>query len=226
MKNKPAFTLVELMMAVLIFGFIAASLATLYSTANRHMFRNYRQNSIKANVSISMSYIRNSIGGATRLDSPAPGASGNILAFASNTDQISGCYPVSANHTANWHYFCLAPDASDGTITDLYYHTGLLNAGAVCACSPPTGVLPGACGITYPAFCGFGGGGSVTQLMQYAAPNPAFFSRRAADRINDNISVRVMLRSFWSAAGRNFSAGRQTDVDFTLDSAFAVTKPQ
>src|ERR1035437_10370770 len=97
MKTRPGFTLAELVIAVLIFGFMSTSLATIYSTANRHMFQNYRNNMIKSNVSLALSDIRHNLQQATRVDIPAVGAGGNVLAFTSNVDQLTGCYPVNQN---------------------------------------------------------------------------------------------------------------------------------
>ncbi|HBA61697.1 MAG TPA: hypothetical protein DCZ92_12975, partial [Elusimicrobia bacterium] len=47
MKKRSAFTLMELMVAILIFGFMSAAMASIYSTANRAMFQNYRGNFVK-----------------------------------------------------------------------------------------------------------------------------------------------------------------------------------
>jgi len=70
MRSRRAFTLVELIIAVFIFSYIAASLATIYSTTNRHMFQNYRRNVIKTDVLVSMRSIQAGLTAATRLDLP------------------------------------------------------------------------------------------------------------------------------------------------------------
>lgn len=215
MKKRQGFTLAELVLAVMIFGFMATSLATIYSTSNRHMFQNYRGNIIKTNVGIAMKAVSNRLSVATRIDAPAFGASGNILAFAQNVDQLTGCYPIAPG-AASWHYFCVAPDAATPSINSLYYHTGTIAAGTGCSSPAPT-----TWGGPYPAFCGFGGGGTVTMLMQAANTTNPFFSRSAADGIAQRDIVRVRLRSFWSASGRGFGKS-QRDVDFTLDSAVQV----
>ncbi|MCM2268325.1 MAG: type II secretion system GspH family protein [Elusimicrobiales bacterium] len=215
MKKRPGFTLAELILAVMIFGFMATSLATIYSTSNRHMFQNYRANVIKTNVGIAMRAVQNTLSTSTRLDVPAYGASGNILAFASNVDQVTGCYPVGPGE-ARWHYFCIAPDANIPAINSLYYHTGTIAGGTGCAVAAPS-----LWGGGYPAFCGFFGGGTVTLLMQATRPTPTFFSRAAVDGVNERDIVRVRLRSLWSASGRGFGKS-QRDVDFTLDSAVQV----
>lgn len=220
MKKRPGFTLAELVLAVMIFGFMATSLATIYSTSNRHMFQNYRSNIVKTNVGISMKAIQNTLSIATRIDVPAYGAAGNILAFATNVDQMTGCFPVGPG-TANWHYFCVAPDVIDPAINSLYYHTGTIAGGTGCGvASPSTWAGP------YPAFCGYGGGGTVTMLMQIttAARQSSFvpfFSRAPADGVNERNVVRVRLRSLWSASDRRLGKS-QRDIDFMLDSAVMV----
>lgn len=232
MKKRAGFTLAELVIAVLIFGFMSTSLATIYSTANRHMFQNYRNNMIKSNVSLAMRDIRRNLQMATRLDIPAVGAGGNVLAFATNVDQLSGCYPVNQAETPAWHYFCTRADAMDATITDLYHHTGTIGVNATWCGSSPTAFWNAG---SYPVpICGTQQAGqTVTLIMQYsvpaAAPNSAsMFSRIASapDNVYERDSVLVTLRSRWIAALRGFGTSqRQRDVDFTLSSQVKITAP-
>ncbi|OGR51018.1 MAG: hypothetical protein A2049_03955 [Elusimicrobia bacterium GWA2_62_23] len=217
MKKRSGFTLAELVLAVMIFGFMATSLATIYSTSNRHMFQNYRANIVKTNVGIAMKAVQNNLAIATRIDVPAYGAAGNILAFATNVDQMTGCYPVGPG-TASWHYFCVAPDVSLPGVNSLYYHTNTIAGGTGCGVSSPS-----TWGGPYPAYCGYGGGGTVTMLMQAVPNTPSFFSRAAVDGINERNVVRVRLRSLWSASQRGFGKS-QRDIDFMLDSAVMVQR--
>ena len=138
MIKRPGFTLAELIIAVLIFGYMSASMATIYSTANRHMFQNYRNNMIKSNVSLAMRDIRRNLSQATRIDSPTYGAGGTNLKFAVNVDQLTGCYPVNQDAPVTWHYFCTAPDPSMAGVTDLYHYTGTVLTDATCAAGFPT----------------------------------------------------------------------------------------
>ncbi|MBI4351911.1 MAG: hypothetical protein HY550_10755 [Elusimicrobia bacterium] len=214
MENREGFTLAELVLAVFIFSFIAASLATIVSTTNRQMFQNYRKNIIKTNVLISMKAVQRNLAAATRVDAPAPGASGTVLAFAENVDQgfsplYQGCYPVIAGPPATWHYFCL-------NAAKLYYYTGNIayNAGTACGTAAPAIWNQGA-GYAVPA-CGTGG----TLLLENVwatLPGGALFSRVPADGINEADTVRVLLRSRWLAAAAGMGA-TQRDVDVTLDS--------
>jgi prepilin-type N-terminal cleavage/methylation domain-containing protein len=209
MKQRRAFTLVELIISVFIFSYIAASLSTIYSTTNRHMFQNYRRNVIKTDVLVSMRTIQ------------APGTQNNVLAFAFNVDQNSSCYPVNVALPASWHYFCRAADPVIPGSWNLYHHTADLPAGTPCG-NPAATVWNG----VYPVpNCGANiGGQTVTMLMRHVAPPTGFiFSRRPVDGVDAAGSVRITLRAFWSAAGRGFGSS-QRDIDFSLDSVVTVNR--
>lgn len=236
MKKRQGFTLVELIMAVLIFGFMMTSLATIYSTANRNMFYNYRTNIIKTSAGLAMRAIQNNLMTATRIDQPAFAGAGNTLAFATNVDQRSGCYPVNTSAPAGstaWYYFCVAPDPVYPTMNDLYMHTGTINGGPGCPQANGFSYTP-----PYPTFCGFGGGGTVTLLVQSVVPNPVLFSRRPTElvlvngvptltsSVTERDLVRVLLHAYWQAAARGFGQkGAQRDVDFTMDTVVKAQVP-
>lgn len=221
MKNRNGFTLAEMLIAVLIFGFIAMSLATISSTANRNMFQNYRKNVLKTNVLVSMRDIQNTLSMATRIDSPPPGAQSDFLAFAVNVDQLSGCYPVSAANPATWHYFCMVNDPLISGSRVLYHHWGTLPAGTPCGTTGAT-----FWGAAYPVpVCGANLGGQTVTLLLRNASMGIPFSRSASDGIYENGTVRVTLRALWSAAGRSFGT-TQRDVDFRLDTVINVNRGQ
>ncbi|MGD9641550.1 MAG: type II secretion system protein J [Elusimicrobiales bacterium] len=228
MKNSRGFTLVELMVAIFIFSFMAASMATIYSTAHRHMLQNYRGNTVKTTMLLGMRAIQNNLSAATRIDAPAFGAQGNVLDFATNVDRLTGCYPVNLAAAAvsrpAWHHFCLGNDTAMPGTQALFYHTANLPVSNI-PCGQPgspvwNGVYPvplGSCGANM-------GGQTVVKLSQYVAPLPGqmIFSRRPAERINDSATVRVRLRSFWDASARGMGAS-QRDVDFSLDTVIAAS---
>lgn len=231
MTNRKGFTLAEVVLALFIFGFMSMSLATIYATANRHMFQNYRRNTISTNADLAMKLIHNTLTTATRLDSPALNASGTVLAFASNVDQTTGRYPINTAAPADWHYFCVGPDNIDPTIPVLYYHTARLSNGV--GGVPSTNVLntgaPVFGSANYPA-CGPGGGGTVTKLMPYITVPPLSpvetrnpFSRSSADGINEIPAVRIRLHSYWQADVRGMGAS-QRNIDFVLDSVVTVNR--
>lgn len=231
MKRRNAFTLVELIIAMLIFSYMGASLATIYGTANRHMFQNYRRNVIKSDAILAMRAIQKGMQSATRIDLPARNNQSNVLAFAVNVDQNTGCYPVNPAFRASWHYYCVGPDPQIPGSLNLYHHTAQLPAGTACGTMAPT--------IWNPAYpvpnCGANiGGQTVTQLMRHVAtgnhprvpppPNGMIFSRRGAEGADGVGAVRVTLRSYWTAANRGFATA-QRDVDFMLDSLITAPLP-
>ena len=226
MKKREGFTLAELGLSVFIFSFMAASLATIVSTTNRHMFQNYRTNIIKTNVLISMKSIQNRLSVATRVDLPAVGTGDFRLAFATNVDQNTGCYPVyAAAGQPAWHYYCLAGSR-------LYYYTGPINGG-VNACGTPAPTIwcannPVAAGCYGVAACGGGSGTLLMESVLPTLPGGVLFSRRAADGVNEVDTVRALLRSQWRAAapvtaGADFRAS-QRDVDTTLDTVIRFNR--
>lgn len=222
MKDRKGFTLAELVLSVFIFSFIAASLATIVSTTNRHMFQNYRKNIVKTNVLLAMKRIQNNLAVATRLDAPLPGTAGNVLAFAVNIDQgraaptYPGCYPIIAGPPASWHYFCLAGG-------NLYYHTGTLNTNGMTPCGNPAASTWGTGGYTVAGGCASG-----QLLISNVIPmltGTTLFSRHTSDNVSEADVVRVKLRSQWLATGAGLG-GSQRDVDFRLDTAlkFNISK--
>lgn len=228
MKTSRGFTLIELMVAIFIFSFMAASMATIYSTAHRHMLQNYRGNTVKTTMLLGMRAIQNNLSAATRIDTPALGAQANVLDFATNVDRLTGCYPVNAAAAAvsppAWHHFCLGNDTALPGTQALFYHSANLPASPA-ACGLPGSpvwngvypVPPGSCGANM-------GGQTVIKLSQNVTPLPGqnIFSRRSAERINDSATVRVRLRSFWDASARGMGAS-QRDVDFSLDTVIAAS---
>jgi len=147
------------------------------------------------------------------------GNRGTVLAFARNVDQNTGCYPIITGVPATWHYYCLAG-------TSLYYHSGNIGTGGATPCGNPSPSIwnPGT-GYAI-ASCASG-----TLLMEHssalapALPGGALFSRASLDGINSVDTVRVLLHSNWSAAGRGFSAS-QRDVDSSLDSVIKFNRSQ
>jgi prepilin-type N-terminal cleavage/methylation domain-containing protein len=218
-KKCHGFTLVELIISVLIFSFMMASMATVYSTANRYMFQNYRGNVIKSSAGLSMKAIQSTLSTATRIDLPAYGNTGTVLAYAANVDQTTGCYPITTVAPAAWYYFCVAADPQDATVQDLYYHTGTIAGGTGCAAAAPTIWT-----LSYPPFCGCSGAGcgsSVMILMKNVTGVP--FSRSG---VTSPDLVHVTLHSLWQASARGFGQlGAQRDVDFTLDTVVKASVP-
>ena len=213
-KFRKGFTLAELVIATLIFGFMAASLTTIFSTAHKHMFQNYRMNTFKSNASVAMKTLTARLQEANRIDLPGPGASGDTLAFVVNVDQLTGCYPVNPSESVTWHYFCRSGvvTAACPSGSCLYYHTGPINGGGA-GC--PNGPFWAG---SYSVSCG-NFGGTVTQLASFVNFASPLFSRQGNDLVNIN------LRVYWDpAAGLHSGNFSTTDkiVDTTLKTTVRV----
>ena len=244
-RQSAGFTLVELIIATLIFGFMVASLSTLYSTANKHMFQNYRMDKFKSEASVAMKAITSRLQEANRIDSPALNSAGNILAFAVSVDQLTGCYPVNTSEPASWHYFCRSTSSSGDCPSGsgcLYYHTGPFTGTGGGGCPPtvnpvlnwtfPQGTYPRG---SYPVqFCGTGGGGAVTLLASFVDVTAPIFSRLqvtgnpSTDIAGSSALVNINLRVRWDPA-TNGNASRDFRntgklIDATLNTTVRVNR--
>ncbi|OGS29928.1 MAG: hypothetical protein A2218_12260 [Elusimicrobia bacterium RIFOXYA2_FULL_53_38] len=225
---RKGFTLVELVIATLIFGFMVMSLATLHSTASKHMLQSYRQNTVKSNASVAMKTITARLAEANRIDAPTPGNSGNTLRFAVNVDQTSGCYPINTSLPASWHEFCHVPGVTTRCPLGncLYYHTGPIAGGGNCPNGPfwnpvyPPSVPCCGCSPGY---------GTVVQLASYVQPlaGGALFYRTPQ---LGNTLIKIRLRILWDPAaiaavpgGRNFTKTAKI-IDKTLNTTVRINR--
>lgn len=212
---KKGFTLIELIVGVIIFSFVAMSLSVIYATANRHFMQNYRNDFYKNRLTLIMKFISTKITSATEIELPANGFSSNILAFYSNyTKDVGrpsypnwgwnvGCRP-DASQNVTWHYFCLSG-------SNLYYHTGSIGGVNVC---PTLSSLPNWIGsIT----CG-SGGIFLSDNIYVASGYTGLFFRTDAD---DNL-LGVAMRLLWNPPGGMSAA--QRPVDETRVSYFTVNQ--
>ncbi|OGS13618.1 MAG: hypothetical protein A2285_05945 [Elusimicrobia bacterium RIFOXYA12_FULL_57_11] len=208
MKNIPGFTLVELLVATMLTAFLGVSLVTIYSTANRHVFQNYRGNTIKSDVSLAMRAIRNVMAQANSIYEPASGNTGARLLVASNMDQMTNCRPSNLI-VPKWHLFCT--DTS-GTNIRLFYHSG--NIASTCWCPGPC-AAPSIPVVTCSA--GF-------QLAQFLDTTDVFSRSSTLSHVpsGDLMSLRVQLRSVWTPSGGY--AAVQRPVDHRLTTIFSVSR--
>ncbi|MDT8286527.1 MAG: type II secretion system protein [Elusimicrobiales bacterium] len=220
--RRGGFSLAEMMIAVMISGMVLASLAAIHSTSTTHLFQNYRQNKLKNEATVAMKTVMSRLSTATRIDWPAAGSAANALSIAENVDHLpTRCYPIRAGEPVRWHYFCRYTTINSFCRSGrcLMYHTGTIAGGPGC---PNTAAAPA---IPYPAFCGPGGGGTVTRLMDHLdVSGGPVFSRRNADGIFERSSVLVRLHLLWTpstaAAGDMSRIARP--VDSTLESVGSI----
>ncbi len=216
MNKRKGFTLIELMVAIIIFSFMIMSMTAMYITAEKHMFQNLRYDKLRTSLTTAVKFIKLTSSQGTRIDSPSVGGSSGSLAFASNVDSRTGCYPINPSVQARWHYICaVACPASLGYQPGaqcLYYHTQPISGGGGC----PYGAAWNAAG-SYPIRCGVqtrGASEQVTLLMPYVAiPSsaPNIFSRAGLEL---NV-VRAAIRVRWIPPASLSSVSRP--VDTTLE---------
>lgn len=131
LKRAPGFTLVELMLATLIFSMVIAGLASIYTTAFSQSGSVLRDARLKSTAMLSFKQMTQSLVSATRLDSPPKNGSGVVL---------SGCTNM-------------APDGQQNTMAlGFGAFTFCVQPGAVGACQDPndsTSVRPAPCLFSY-----------------------------------------------------------------------------
>lgn len=196
-------------MAIMISGMVLASLAAIHATSSAHLLQNYRQNKAKNEASTAMKTVMNRLSGATRIESPVPGDTADILAIAENVDHLpTRCYPIRAGAPVRWHYFCryTAVNSFCPSGNCLMYHTGAIGGGAGCPNAAMAPALP------WPAFCGPGGGGAVIRLADHVdVSGGQLFSRRAADGVFERSSVRARLHIRWTPSAGLSRTARPID---------------
>lgn len=225
-KYREGFTLIELLISLIIFSFISFSMVSIYVTANRHFFQNYRYDKLRIGLTASMKFVENTFKTATVIDSPSVGGSSKILAFASNVDP-SGCNPITGT-MIQWHYFCIDkcyPDSANPNGTScLYYHTNLVNANGD-GCPGSNAWNNGS--SFYPISCTSTRNSSETMVVLLPfIISPDFDTTSANDPYNDAISnnipifsrnlsepniVRVRFRVYWRPYGGLKNVSREVD---------------
>ena len=212
----------ELIIAVLVFSFMMASMSAIYSTITRNTHQNYRQDMWKTNTAMAMRTIQQNLIAATRIDSPAAGGVSDHLNFAVNVDQLTGCAPIGPG-PITWHHFyrttVVTPGCPSGSC--LYYCSGPIPTGGSGACSsaalffwnPPGGVYP---------VCA-----APILLLSNVTPRPGVpvFSRQ----MNEKGVVAVNLRILWNpgvlaTAGADLSTSQRT-IDYSLQTVVRVIIP-
>lgn len=206
-KNKSGFTLVELVIAIMIFSFMMISLVTIYATSNRHMFQSYRENVVKSNLNVAMKTIQNALSKATRIDEPSSGSSSNNLKFATNVDSITDCRPLVTGVSVEWHYFCL-----NVTNKRLYYYKNTIS-GTVSCPSLTTLWSP-----SYTGECTSTDPNNPNLLLEYAVTDDSvmgeayLFSRKQTStepkEKTEPDQVRIVLRVDWQPP-------KYDDIDLT-----------
>lgn len=141
LNRSSGFTLVELMLATLIFSMVIAGLAAIYTTAFSQSGAVMRDARLKTSAMIAFKRMNMMLNGATRLDAPAKGTTGTILrgcsnmapdgvrnttavgfgsfAFCIQTGAVGGCgttaSPAPCLFSYEWPGVCPSPAVGAGT---------------------------------------------------------------------------------------------------------------
>lgn len=199
----------EVLLSMMIFGFIMVALTSIYSTIQRNVLQGYRQNVLKTNTTLAMRAIQQRLSEATRIDMPTFGGAGNELQIAVNVDQLTGCNPIVPGVPVSVHRFFI----SNG----LYYCQGRLPVAAPCTNFPP---------ITAPPVYTCVTGTLVLLLNNVSVSSGVLFSRNSLyGGVNERDTVFVNLRTFWRAVNPLGQPLPQNDVDYSLRTSVKINRP-
>ncbi len=207
---KKGYSLVEVLVALVIFSFMALALSGVFATANRFFSHQYREDVLKTRFIVAMKYIQNRMMTANEILSPPPGGVSNyyitfltnVSLNPANSNQI--CRPVSTLPSM-WHYICLNGNT-------LFYHSGNFTINDC----PNYSFIPVS---AQPTTCGPGG---INAVFLSDNINSVVFSRQ---NLPSNI-VRVNMTLFSKAKGDESSyagiVGR--DISHTFETYIAVNR--
>ena len=209
---KKGFTLVEILVALVIFGFMVLALSGVFATANRFFYHQYREDILKTRFITAMKYIQNKMMVANEIITPAYGyLSSNItfitnaVANPSNPNLI--CRPYSPAST-DWHHFCITPCPSPFSGNCLYYHTGQITSISNCPSYSSVPSITPSCGSS--------------ALLLTDSISSLIFSRQNIPR---NL-VRVNISLYSQAKGDQTSSsgivGR--DIAHTFETYISINK--
>lgn len=151
-RNREGFTLVELMVASLLFALVVAGLAAIYATVFKQARRILVENRVKNQAAYAMKAVKMELAQATSAELPAAGTSGQHLSGcrgfkADGAPMVSTAGGFGAFDTGCFH-FCVRTTPGGGTAD-----TSCTSAG-----QDPPSERPAACLYYYPPGSGAWGG--------------------------------------------------------------------
>ena len=205
MRNpRSGFTIVELMVASLLFSMVIAALAAIYATAFGQSGTAFREGRAKAMANMSMRVIMRDLSQATIVELPAEGASGRHLSGCTNAKtDFTG---IKGEQPLRFH-FCVRN-------ATLYYYS---RSAATCVASTVTD-----------ANCGNSAGAMGTPELlatelETAVNMPAdtFFTRSASQFAQEGNAVRAAFKVTRAPVGN--SKKLTFEVDTTMSAHFGVS---
>lgn len=182
------FTLVELMLASLIFSMVVAGLAAIYSTAFKQSGKIITDTRVKSTAAIALRHITQQLASVNRIDEPANGASGSVVRACSNVatdgNQITTAVGISAVA------FCVQPGtvglcASPGAPPPCLFYYGFAG---IC---PAPAVSAANCGTTISGVAPFLLGAHLEASSNPTMPD--YFSRSSGGANTGNL-LRVAFQ--------------------------------
>lgn len=192
MKSESGFTIVELIIASLLFSMVIAALSAIYATAFGQSGRTFREGRTKLMATMSMRALMRETAQATRIDLPAQDSYGRHLSGCSNAKADST--RITASEPSVRFHFCVRNSNRASGVCDgdpdaapcLFYYSKS-NSGN-CPVSDVTdsncGNATGTMGTPELLASGLE---EVTGL-----PSDGYFSRRDSDFAQEDNSVRIV----------------------------------
>jgi len=107
MKKKDGFTIVELIIASLLFSMVIAALSAIYATAFGQSGRTFRESRTKLMATMSMRALMREMAQATRIDLPSKNSSGSHLTGCSNARTDSTRVTTLNGEKSRRFHFCV-----------------------------------------------------------------------------------------------------------------------
>ncbi|OIO09560.1 MAG: hypothetical protein AUJ52_06240 [Elusimicrobia bacterium CG1_02_63_36] len=191
MKKSDGFTIVELIIASLLFSMVIAALSAIYATAFGQSGRTFRESRTKLMATMSMRALMRETAQATRIDLPAQDSYGRELSGCSNAKSDSTRI-TTAQQSTRFH-FCVRNSNLGSGLCDgdpdaapcLFYYTRSVSGNC-----PASDVTVSNCGNTT-------GTMGTPQLLASGLeelstmPSDGYFSRRDGDFAQEDNAVRI-----------------------------------
>lgn len=220
MRSEAGFTLVELLLAVVIFSMVMGGLAVIHSSAFKQGGRMVYDARIKHMATISQRALQMEITEATLLEIPALGASGRHVRGYKNV-AVDGFQPMSGNAgDTKWFHFCVSNNIV-GSCGLTNYPVGCLWYYSAPGAAPPViddGVCGNAAGGVTPQLLAT----HITSTVAGVVGTDAYFTRDPANGVQEDNQVRANFRMMQGAT-QNIGSPIRFELDSNFNMNFSGT---